>query len=94
VIRDRPLLEWNAYWTQRKVEPVSWRPDCLSFGSSRCNKRPRYAPEFRRQMIELQRAGRLPAELADEFDPTAQSIHKWVAQDGPQLRFRFGFVEE
>jgi len=45
-------------------------------------------------MIELQRAGRLPAELADEFDPTPQSIHKWIAKDGPQLRFRFGFVEE
>ena len=66
----------------------------MRFGSSRCKKRPRYAPEFRRQMIELQRAGRLPAELADEFDPTAQSIHKWVAQGGSQQRFRFGFVEE
>jgi hypothetical protein len=43
-------------------------------------KRPRYAPEFRRQMVELVRAGRSPAELADEFEPTAQSIHKWVAQ--------------
>ena len=43
-------------------------------------KRPRYAPEFRRQMVELVRAGRSPAELADEFEPTAQSIHKWVAK--------------
>ena len=43
-------------------------------------KRPHYAPEFRRQMVELVRAGRSPAELADEFEPTAQSIHKWVAQ--------------
>ena len=43
-------------------------------------KRPQYAPEFRRQMVELVRAGRSPAELANEFEPTAQSIHKWVAQ--------------
>jgi transposase len=43
-------------------------------------KRPHYAPEFRRQMVELVRAGRSPAELADEFEPTAQTIHKWVAQ--------------
>ena len=43
-------------------------------------KRPHYAPEFRRQMVELVRAGRSPAALANEFEPTAQSIHKWVAQ--------------
>jgi transposase len=43
-------------------------------------KRPHYAPEFRRQMVELVRAGRSPAELASEFEPTAQSIHKWGAQ--------------
>ena len=44
------------------------------------NKRPHYAAEFRRQMVELVRAGRSPAELANEFEPTAQSIHKWVAR--------------
>ena len=43
-------------------------------------KRPHYAPEFRRQMVELVRAGRSPGELANAFEPTAQSIHKWVAQ--------------
>ena len=42
--------------------------------------RPPYAPEFRRQMVELVRAGRDPAELALEFEPTAQSISHWVAQ--------------
>jgi transposase len=31
-------------------------------------------------MIELVRAGRSPEELADEFEPTAQSIRNWVAQ--------------
>ena len=39
-----------------------------------------YPPEFRRQMVELVRAGRTPEELAGEFEPTAQSIRNWVAQ--------------
>ena len=30
-----------------------------------------YTPEFRRQMVELVRAGRSPEELAQEFEPTA-----------------------
>ena len=42
--------------------------------------RPPYSPEFRRQMIELVRAGRDPEDLAREFEPTAQSIRAWVAQ--------------
>src|SRR6267143_6453332 len=42
--------------------------------------RPPYSPEFRRQMVDLVRAGRDPAELAREFEPTAQSICHWVAQ--------------
>jgi transposase len=42
--------------------------------------RPTYAPEFRRQMVELYRAGRTAPELAAEFGPTAQSIRTWVAQ--------------
>jgi len=33
-----------------------------------------YAPEFRRQMVELVRSGRTPEELSREFEPTAQSI--------------------
>jgi len=32
-----------------------------------------YPPEFRRQMVELVRAGRSPEELAREFEPTVQS---------------------
>ena len=39
-----------------------------------------YPPEFRRQMVELVHAGRSPEELAQEFEPTAQSIRNWVAQ--------------
>jgi transposase len=39
-----------------------------------------YPPEFRRQIVELVRAGRSPEELAREFEPTAQSIRNWLAQ--------------
>ncbi len=42
--------------------------------------RPPYAPEFRRQMIELVRAGRDPTDLAREFEPSSQAIRNWVAQ--------------
>jgi transposase len=42
--------------------------------------RPPYAPEFRRQMVELVRAGRDPTDLAREFEPSAQAIRHWVAQ--------------
>ena len=43
-------------------------------------KSPRYAVEFRRQMVELVRAGRTPEELAREFEPSAQAIRNWVRQ--------------
>ena len=42
--------------------------------------RPPYPPAFRRQMVELIRAGRSPEELAREFEPTAQAIRNWVVQ--------------
>ena len=41
--------------------------------------RPAYSPEFWRQIIDLVRAGREPADLAREFEPSAESIRKWVA---------------
>ena len=40
----------------------------------------RYTPEFRRQMVELIRAGRKPRELSQEFGPTPWSICLWVKQ--------------
>lgn len=46
--------------------------------------RPPYSPEFRRQMVELVRAGRSPEDLAREFEPTAQSIGNWVAKADKQ----------
>jgi transposase len=42
--------------------------------------RPPYRPEFRRQIVDLVRAGRSPEGLAQEFEPTAQSIRNWVAR--------------
>jgi transposase len=32
------------------------------------------------RLIEMVRAGRTPEELAEKFEPTAQSIRNWVAQ--------------
>ena len=41
---------------------------------------PPYSPELRRRLVELVRAGRNPAELAEEFEPSEQSIRAWVKQ--------------
>lgn len=41
---------------------------------------PPYPFEFRRQMVELVRAGRNPAELSREFRCSAQAIRNWAAQ--------------
>ena len=46
--------------------------------------RPPYPAEFREQMVGLVRAGRTPAELAREFDVTAQTIANWVGTAGGQ----------
>lgn len=42
--------------------------------------KPPYPPEFRNQMVEMVRAGSSPEKLAQEFEPTAQTIRNWVAQ--------------
>ena len=56
---------------------------------------PPYPPEFRRRMVELVRAGRKPEALAKEFEPTAQSIHNWVAQaDRDEGRHSDGLTTE
>ena len=53
--------------------PISHPPGYLK-ESTAAKTRPPYTPEFRRQMVELVRAGRSPEELAREFEPTEQSI--------------------
>ena len=40
----------------------------------------RYAPEYRRQMVELVRTGRTAEELSREFECSAQAIRNWVRQ--------------
>ena len=45
--------------------------------------RPTYPPEFREQIVELHRAGRSPAELAREFEPTEQTIRTWIEKADP-----------
>ena len=80
----RPFLNTAYEWQlppNCEVAPVSWTPDYFWFEESTMGKtRAAYPPEFRRQMVDLVRAGRSPEELAREFEPTAQSIRNWLAQ--------------
>ena len=39
--------------------------------------RPPYPPEFRQRIIELVRKGRTPESLAEQFEPSAQTIRNW-----------------
>jgi transposase len=46
-------------------------------------------------MIELARSGRTPEELAEEFEPSAQTIRNWLAQaDLDQGRRNDGLTSE
>jgi transposase len=42
--------------------------------------RPPYPQEFRNRIVELARNGRTPSELAEEFEPTEQTIRNWLKQ--------------
>jgi transposase len=42
--------------------------------------RPPYPPELRRRMVELVRSGRSPEALAEEYEPSGESIRNWVKQ--------------
>jgi len=39
-----------------------------------------YPPEFKTKLVALVLAGRSPEELADEFEPSGQTIRNWVRQ--------------
>ncbi len=39
-----------------------------------------YPPAFRRQIVELARAGRSINELAAEFEPSGETIRNWIKQ--------------
>jgi transposase len=64
------------------VPPVSWTPDPFrGKRSSRCRgPTNRTQGRLKKRLVELLRAGRNPDELAEKFEPTAQSIRNWVAQ--------------
>ena len=40
--------------------------------------RPPYPDEFRDRIVELARNGRTPSGLAEEFEPTEQTIRNWI----------------
>ena len=39
-----------------------------------------YPLEFREKIVELVRSGRTPGELAEDFEPSEQTIRNWVKQ--------------
>ena len=39
-----------------------------------------YTPEYRRRMVGLVRSGRSPDSVAEEHEPSGQSIRNWVRQ--------------
>ena len=43
--------------------------------------RPAYPPEFRRQAVELLRAGRSPRELAESLGVSEQTLRNWRRRD-------------
>jgi transposase len=47
-----------------------------------------YPPEFREQIIALIRAGRTTEELAEEYEPSAQTIRNWITQADRDLGTR------
>jgi transposase len=50
--------------------------------------RPAYPPEFRREAIELLRAGRSPSELAESLGVSQQTLRNWRRQDQIDRRER------
>ena len=54
-------------------------PNAFAKGVEMPKTRAPYSPEFRRQIVDLVRAGRDPDDLAREFEPTVQSIRSWVS---------------
>jgi transposase len=43
--------------------------------------RPAYPPEFRREAVELLRAGRTPRELSESLGVSEQTLRNWRRQD-------------
>jgi len=63
------------------VDPVSWTIVPLGEEVFTMAKiRTPYPAEFRRNLVDLVRAGRSPEDLARHFEPSAQSIRNSVRQ--------------
>jgi transposase len=77
---------------------------CLSFvdastfgkeGFTMPKSRPPYPPELRRRMVELVRSGRSPESLAEEYEPSGESIRNCVKQaDGDSGKRPDGLTTE
>src|SRR3954469_22538551 len=62
------------------IDPLSWTLlRLVRRGVLMAKTHSPYAPEFRRQIVELIRAGRTPEELAREFEPSSRATGRWVA---------------
>jgi transposase len=49
-----------------------------------------YAPEFRRRVVDLCRAGRAPRLVAGDLGVSEATVYRWVAQDEVDLGERPG----
>jgi len=49
-------------------------------GETMPRTRPPYPQKFRIRIVDLARNGRKPSELAEEFEPTEQTIRNWIKQ--------------
>jgi transposase len=50
--------------------------------------RPAYPDEFRREAVQMLRAGRTPRELAESLGVSQQTLRNWRRQDGIDRRER------
>ena len=57
-------------------------------------RRKAYPAEYRARMVELVRSGRKPDELAEEFEPSGESIRRWVLQAEIDDGVREGLTSE
>ena len=66
------------------LDPLSWTPNSVSLEEftkmAKSKFARRYPPEFRRQLVQLHRAGRTLSDLAREFGCSQWAISRWVRQ--------------
>jgi hypothetical protein len=92
-MRSCPARGGQALYRRRPARPsiraLSLSPEVLPMP----RPRPPYSPEFRRQMVDLVRAGRSPDDLAREFEPSGGKPNGEPEplsslKVGPQVRIR------